>query len=38
MICPANHSIIPDSGKAATDRGSRNESRDWIPAFAEMTK
>jgi hypothetical protein len=33
-----HHSIIPDSGAAATDPGSRNENKGaltlWTPAFA----
>jgi hypothetical protein len=32
------HSIIPDSGEAAADRGSRTNNSGWVPAFAGMTK
>jgi hypothetical protein len=38
MMAEGQHAIIPDSGVAATDPGSRNKKRRWIPAFAGMTK
>jgi len=30
----AKNSIIPDSGEAARDPGSRNRNKAWTPAFA----